>query len=77
MVKSKHDGNPKCDFIFDGNINVCLICYRFRDIRHRNVHEIDLDLYNDLRSNLNMPIKSSHATSHLIAKVIFELSVII
>ena len=64
--------NPyACDFIFDGNSNVCPICHHFRDIYSRNVH--DLDLHNGLTTNMNKPSEWKKATSYLVAIAMFVI----
>ena len=44
------------DLLFDGRYNVCSINHLLRDICSRNMHNIDLDLYNGPRSNDQKPI---------------------
>ena len=51
IVKYKYaNGKAACYFLFIGNINVCLIFQRLRDIDNKNMHDIDLDLQNGPRS---------------------------
>ena len=37
------------------------------EIRHQNVHDLDLDVKREPRSNLNMPIESLYVSSYLMA----------
>ena len=58
-VKYKYgNGKTLCEFQFVGIIK---ICHRLRDINSRNVHDLDIDLHNVPRSNVNMPIERPHA----------------
>ena len=34
--------NSTYAFLFDGNDNVCYICYHFQDVRNLIVHDLDL-----------------------------------
>ena len=44
-VKSNYaNRKPICNFMFDGNSNAYPTCHNFRDIRSRNVHDLDVDL---------------------------------
>ena len=57
QVKSEYvNGKPICDFMFDGNSNVT--SYQLRDICNRSMDDIDLDLYNEPMSNVNMSVDS-------------------
>ena len=38
----------------DGNSNVFHICHHFPDIHCQNMYDLDLDLYNEPTSNLNI-----------------------
>ena len=49
-----------------GNDNVCSICHRLRDIDSGIVHDLDLELQNRPRSNVNMPIELPYATLYLL-----------
>ena len=40
------NGKAVCDLIFVGSSNVCPVCHHLREIRNRNVHDLNLDLYN-------------------------------
>ena len=54
-VKCKYaNRQPITDFLFDGNCNVCPLCYRSQDIVSSNMH----DRYIVPRLNANMQIKS-------------------
>ena len=64
-----------CKFPFFCNGNICPFCHHSRDIHNQNVHGLDLVLYNEPRSNVNMPIESLHATFYIIAMAMFALSV--
>ena len=45
QIKCKHDdGKVACHFLFLGDSNVNPICPHLRDIRSRNVHDLDFDL---------------------------------
>ena len=52
------------DFPVDGKYNDYPISYRLRDICSRNMHDLDLDLTNWLRSNVNA-IRKSCGTFYL------------
>ena len=66
------------DFLFSDGCNVCSINLLLRDdICSRNIHYLDLDLYNWPRSNVNVPIKSQYTTSNMQTIVTFALSVTI
>ena len=41
---------------------LALICHRLQDINSRNLHDLDPDLYNGERSNVNMLIERPRAT---------------
>ena len=49
-----------------GNCNVCSINHRLRDICSRNMHNLDLDLYNGPRPIVNVPIKSQYTTFYMV-----------
>ena len=49
-----------CNFLFVSNSSVCAIFRHSRDIHSLNVHNLDLE--NEPRSNVNMPIEKAHAT---------------
>ena len=42
---------------------VVMFALYFRDIRSRNMHDIDLDVYNGSRSDEIMPIEKPYATA--------------
>ena len=54
------------DMLCAGISNVCPICRYFRDIHSRNVHDLDLDLWNGLPSNLDILMERPRAISQLI-----------
>ena len=58
-----------------GITNVCHIDHHIRNIHSRNVHDIDLDIQNGPKLNINIPIESPHATSYVLAIAIFAPSV--
>ena len=66
------NGKTVREFIFVGNSNFCTICHNVRDIRSRNVRDIDLDLdldhdlQNGPMTNINMPIERPYATFDLL-----------
>ena len=68
---------PMHDLPFDGKSNNLPISHHFQDIYCGNVHDLDLDLYNGPRSNVNMLNESPCMTCHLMAIVIFYLFLII
>ena len=49
--------------------------HRLCDIHSQNVYDLDFDLPNGPRSNVNTPIESQLATSYTLAIVIITLSV--
>ena len=53
------------DFQFDGDSNVFIICHHFHNIQCRNMHDFDLDLNNEPRSDVSMPFDSSYITSNI------------
>ena len=66
-------------FLFDNHNNVLPIFEHFIDICSRDMNVLDFDLHVDLdrdilnwsRSNVNMPIESQNTTSHLISVAMF------
>ena len=53
------------------------ICHHLRDIRNRNVHDLNRDLENGERSNVNMPIERAYIGFQYKAIVVFALSLTI
>ena len=64
-----------CNFLFVGKSNVCPIYHRLWDTLSRNVHDLDLDLSNGPRWNVNTPIERPHATFACVDKCNVSLSV--
>ena len=61
---------PIHDFRFARNSNCYHICHNFQDIHRRNVHDLDVDIKNLSKSNVNMPIECAHMISYLMVIVI-------
>ena len=53
-----HNRKPIDEFLCIGNSYTCPICYRLRDIHSHNLHNLDFDLQNGTRSNVNTPFES-------------------
>ena len=51
-------------------------CHRLRNIYSRNVHDLNIDLYNLPMSNVNISIERPHATSYVLVIAMSVLSVI-
>ena len=66
-----------CDFIFVVISNVCPICHRLQGIINQNVHDLDPDLKNWTRLNVNMSVERPHATFNIlaIAKLVLSITV--
>ena len=43
-VRCKYAKEKLCDFLFDGNSNVCPIHHHLRDIHSQNVHDFYVDV---------------------------------
>ena len=68
---------PIYDLLFDGNSNFLRISQHFQDIHWRNVHDLDLDLWNGPRSNVVTSIESPYMICYLVTIVISILFVTI
>ena len=53
---------------------MCPICYHLREIRNRNAHDLDLDLWTGSMSNINMPPGRPDAIFYLLAIAMLALS---
>ena len=66
------------DFLYDCNSNIGNINHHLRDVRNKNVHDLDLDFRNGPRSNANISIESRpDLTTYLMTIVLFLLSLVI
>ena len=61
---TKRKATPTCDLLC-WQLQ-CLLCYCLRDIRSRNVYDLDFNLKNWPRSNVNMPIERQHANFYVL-----------
>ena len=66
----------KCKYIipkllFDSNCDVCHIGHHFHEFFCQCMHDLDYDLWNGPRSNVNMPIKNPYMTCYLMVIVFF------
>ena len=62
---------------FMANSNICPICHCLRYIRSGSVQVLDIYLYKEPWSSVNMTIERSYVTSYELANEITGLSVIV